>query len=75
MPFENLVGRAEAYLLLRRKGEPAWEFWEWPWTVRWDRMFEHSEIDGTGSAAATSIALEARIGHSFADAGPHRRAR
>jgi signal peptidase I len=21
-------------------GEPAWAFWEWPWTVRLDRMLK-----------------------------------
>ena len=22
------------------EGTPAWEVWRWPWTVRWDRIFE-----------------------------------
>jgi signal peptidase I len=20
-------------------GNAAWQFWKWPWTVRWDRLF------------------------------------
>ena len=40
VPFENLVGRAELIFFSVGKGEPAWAFWEWPWTVRWDRMFK-----------------------------------
>ena len=39
VPFENLVGRAEVLFFSVREGEPAWAFWTWPWTVRWDRMF------------------------------------
>lgn len=40
VPFENLVGHAELIFFSVGKGEPAWAFWEWPWTVRWDRMFK-----------------------------------
>jgi signal peptidase I len=40
VPFENLVGRAELIFSSVGKGEPAWAFWDWPWTVRFDRMFK-----------------------------------
>ncbi len=40
VPFENLVGRAEVIFFSVGKGEPAWAFWEWPWTVRWDRILK-----------------------------------
>jgi signal peptidase I len=40
VPFENLVGRAELIFFSVGKGAPVWAFWEWPWTVRWDRMFK-----------------------------------
>ena len=39
VPFENLVGRAEVIFFSVEEGDAAWEFWKWPWTVRWDRMF------------------------------------
>jgi signal peptidase I len=39
VPFENLVGRAEVIFFSVGDGSPAWQFWRWPWTVRWDRMF------------------------------------
>jgi signal peptidase I len=39
VPFENLVGHAEMIFFSVGKGEPAWEFWKWPWTARWDRIF------------------------------------
>ncbi len=54
VPFENFVGRAEIIFLSiegRRvvtgangqqyiEEEPAaWRFWEWPWTMRWHRLF------------------------------------
>jgi signal peptidase I len=40
VPFENLVGRAEVIFFSVDKGEPAWAFWKWPWTVRWNRLFQ-----------------------------------
>jgi signal peptidase I len=40
VPFENLVGRAELIFFSVGKGEPAWAFWEWPWTARWSRMLK-----------------------------------
>ena len=39
VPSENLVGRAELIFFSVEDGSKAWEFWKWPWTVRWDRMF------------------------------------
>ena len=39
VPYENLVGRAEIIFFSINGGEPAWAFWQWPWTVRWDRLF------------------------------------
>ena len=43
VPFENLVGRAEVIFFSVADGEPAWQFWKWPWTVRWDRLFTSVE--------------------------------
>ena len=40
VPFANLVGRAEVIFFSVGKGEPAWKFWEWPWTVRLNRIFQ-----------------------------------
>ena len=40
VPFENLVGRAEIIFFSIDEDAAAWQFWEWPWTVRWDRIFE-----------------------------------
>ncbi|WP_321340070.1 signal peptidase I [Breoghania sp.] len=39
VPFENFVGRAEVLFFSVENGEPAWMFWKWPWTVRWERIF------------------------------------
>lgn len=39
VPFENFVGRAEIIFFSIREGESVWRIWEWPWTVRWNRMF------------------------------------
>ncbi len=48
VPFENFVGRAEIIFFSVKTvpgpsgevTEPAWQFWRWPWTVRWDRLFQ-----------------------------------
>jgi signal peptidase I len=40
VPFENLIGRAEVIFFSIEEGTPAWEVWRWPWTVRWDRIFQ-----------------------------------
>ena len=37
VPFANLIGRAEI-IFFSNAGQPAWKVWEWPWTVRWDRL-------------------------------------
>ena len=39
VPFENLIGRAEIIFFSVKQGDSAWKVWEWPWTVRWQRMF------------------------------------
>ena len=37
VPRENLVGRAE--VLFFSVDGAGWKFWQWPWTVRFDRLF------------------------------------
>ncbi len=39
VPFDNLIGRAELIFFSNGQGQPAWNFWQWPWTVRWNRIF------------------------------------
>jgi signal peptidase I len=39
VPFENLVGRAEIIFFSIDEGASAWKIWEWPSTVRWNRIF------------------------------------
>jgi signal peptidase I len=38
VPEENLIGRAEI-IFFSVDDAPAWQFWRWPWTVRWNRLF------------------------------------
>ena len=40
VPFENLVGRAEIIFFSVKEGDSVLAFWQWPWTVRWDRLFK-----------------------------------
>jgi len=39
VPFENIIGRAQIIFFSIRDGTHAWEVWQWPWAVRWERLF------------------------------------
>jgi signal peptidase I len=39
VPFENIIGRAEIIFFSIGDGEPAWQVWRWPWSLRWGRLF------------------------------------
>jgi signal peptidase I len=39
VPAENLVGRAEIIFFSTDGSAATWEFWKWPWVIRWDRFF------------------------------------
>jgi signal peptidase I len=39
VPFENIIGKAQIIFLSMADRAPAWEFWRWPWTMRWRRLF------------------------------------
>jgi signal peptidase I len=39
VPFENLIGRAQIIFFSIRDDTAAWEIWDWPWAVRWTRLF------------------------------------
>jgi len=39
VPFENFIGRASVIFFSVDSRAPAWQFWRWPWTARWDRIF------------------------------------
>jgi signal peptidase I len=39
IPAENLIGRAEITFFSVDEGARAWEFWKWPWTLRFSRFF------------------------------------
>lgn len=39
IPFENIVGRAD-FLFFSNNGSAAlYEFWKWPWAIRYERLF------------------------------------
>ncbi len=39
VPFENIVGKAQLIFFSVFEGERAWQFWRWPVSVRWNRLF------------------------------------
>jgi signal peptidase I len=39
IPLENLVGRAQFIFFSIDAFAPWWEFWEWPFEIRWERLF------------------------------------
>lgn len=38
VPMTNLVGKAEIIFFSFNAKYPWWEFWEWPFEIRWDRL-------------------------------------
>jgi signal peptidase I len=39
VPYENLIGRAEFRFFSIDEEASFWQFWKWPWAIRWSRMF------------------------------------
>ena len=39
VPAENLVGKAQVIFLSLDDGSAAWQIWNWPTKMRWDRIF------------------------------------
>jgi signal peptidase I len=39
VPLENIIGKAQLIFFSVYEGERAWEFWRWPVSVRWNRLF------------------------------------
>ena len=39
VPESNLVGKAKFLFFSIQEHTHFWEFWTWPWTVRWSRLF------------------------------------
>jgi signal peptidase I len=39
VPFENLIGKAQIIFFSVGDGQPAWQVWNWPRSVRWSRLF------------------------------------
>src|SRR5437588_744650 len=37
--IKNIIGRAQMIFFSIGKGEQAWMFWRWPYSVRWNRLF------------------------------------
>jgi signal peptidase I len=40
VPAENLIGKAQIIFFSHEGDDHVWEVWNWPWTVRWDRIFK-----------------------------------
>lgn len=38
VPFENFVGKAQIIFFSIDEHSSAWKVWEWPWSVRWNRI-------------------------------------
>ncbi|MFN0263414.1 signal peptidase I [Tepidamorphus sp. 3E244] len=43
VPYENFVGRAEVIFLSLEEGSSFWQFWKWPYSIRWGRLFSGVE--------------------------------
>jgi len=40
VPYENFVGRAEIIFFSIDENASLWKVWEWPTSIRWNRMFQ-----------------------------------
>lgn len=40
VPFENVIGRAQIIFFSLAGGDPAWQIWRWPWSLRFNRLFK-----------------------------------
>lgn len=40
VPLKNFLGRADLIFFSTNGSAHLWEFWKWPWTVRYDRLFD-----------------------------------
>jgi signal peptidase I len=40
VPLENIIGKAQIIFFSVYEGEQAWQFWRWPVSVRWNRLFK-----------------------------------
>ena len=72
VPFENLEGRAEIIFFSVGKGEPAWAFWNWPSTLRFEPAVPAGPLVMARRRKRRKVmrdlsALEERIGYAFAD--------
>ncbi|WP_068083012.1 signal peptidase I [Polycladidibacter stylochi] len=38
VPLKNFVGRAEIIFFSVQEGSAPWQFWKWPWSLRWQRF-------------------------------------
>jgi signal peptidase I len=39
IPIENMIGKAEFIFFSIDATAPWWAFWEWPFEIRWGRLF------------------------------------
>lgn len=51
VPFDNLVGRADRIFFSTNGSASFYQFWKWPWTIRYDRMFMSIKGGATASPA------------------------
>jgi signal peptidase I len=40
VPYENLIGRADIIFFSLEEDARFWQFWKWPWSIRWERLFQ-----------------------------------
>lgn len=53
VPAENFVGRAEILFFSSDGSARLWEIWKWPFSIRWDRLFDGIGPGGTGEPAGS----------------------
>lgn len=59
VPFENLVGRADFIFFSTNGSAHLFEFWKWPWTIRYERLF--MKIKPNKPVSEKPVAEEAQV--------------
>jgi signal peptidase I len=39
VPQQNIIGRAQIIFFSIAEGQHVWAIWDWPWSIRWNRLF------------------------------------
>ncbi len=60
VPFENIVGRADFLFFSTNGSARIYELWKWPWSIRYDRVFDSLGPDRDGAGVSVPSGMNAQ---------------